>query len=93
MTTNIIDEKLNFSSRAVSHSDPLYLKVQPINNLTSFNLSSTSVYGPVEFIIPSKCISLNESRLSWDYAGDYSSGATGYNWSSANNWNQLNRMC
>ena len=31
-------------------------------------------------------------KYSWDYAGDYSSGATGYNWTSANNWNQLNRI-
>ena len=92
MSIDIIDPKLNFSARAVSHSSPLYLKLQPINNITSFTLSSSSTYGPVEILIPSKVLNLKESRISFDVAIDTSGGATGYAWSQANTLTMMNRI-
>jgi hypothetical protein len=50
--TTKIDPSIDYSRKISSHSSPLYVKVNPTNNITSFNPSLTSVYGPIEFIVP-----------------------------------------
>ena len=61
-----ISPELDYVHKVGNHSSPLYVKLQPINNIQTFNASLTSVYGPVEVLIPAKCLSLKKSRVSFD---------------------------
>ena len=61
-----ISPELDYVHKVGNHSSPLYVKLQPINNIQTFNASLTSVYGPIEILIPAKCLSLKKSRVSFD---------------------------
>lgn len=65
-TIEKVSKEIDFTHKIGNHSSPLYLKVNPINNVQSFTPSITSVYGPIEFLIPAKVLSLKKSKLSWD---------------------------
>jgi hypothetical protein len=60
------DPSIDYSKKMSSHSSPLFVKLSPINNIVSFNPSLTSVYGPVEWVIPARALNLSRSKLSWD---------------------------
>jgi len=68
MTTVVekVSPEIDYTHKVGNHSSPLYLKVNPINNVQTFNASLTSVYGPVEILVPAKVLSLKKSKLSWD---------------------------
>ena len=60
------DPSIDYSKKMSSHSSPLFVKLSPINNIVSFNPSLTSVYGPVEWVVPARALNLSRSKLSWD---------------------------
>ena len=67
-TVEKVSPEIDFTHKVGNHSSPLYVKVNPINNVQTFTASSTSVYGPVEILVPAKVLSLKKSKLSWDLA-------------------------
>jgi hypothetical protein len=90
-TVDIISPELNYSAKVSNHSSPLYLKLQPINNVTTFAPSLTSVYGPVEILIPSKVLSLKNSRLTYDVTIPAQASST-YTWMQSNALCMLDRI-
>jgi len=82
---------ITYTEQIGNHSSPLYVKLNPINNVQSFNPSLTSVYGPVEILIPSKCINLSKSKISWDLTVP-SQGGSNFAWLQANALCQLDRI-
>jgi hypothetical protein len=60
------DPSIDYSKKMSSHSSPLFVKLSPINNIVSFNPSLTSVYGPVEWVVPARALNLSRSKISWD---------------------------
>ena len=60
--------QLDYSHEKAVHSSPLYIKLQPLNNQTNPTINLTSIYGPIQFVIPSKCINLAESVIQFDVA-------------------------
>ena len=90
-TVEKISPEIDFTHKVGNHSSPLYLKVNPINNVQTFTASSTSVYGPVEILIPSKVLSLKKSKLSWDLALASVTGTIAP-WVQANALCQLDRL-
>ena len=65
-TVEKISPEIDFTHKVGNHSSPLYLKINPINNVQTFTSSLTSVYGPVEILVPAKVLSLKKSKISWD---------------------------
>ena len=90
-TVEKISPEIDFTHKVGNHSSPLFLKINPINNVQSFNASLTSVYGPVELLIPSKVLSLKKSKLSWDVAVP-AQAANQFAWVQANALCQLDRI-
>ena len=86
-----VSPEIDFTHKVGNHSSPLYVKVNPINNVQTFNASLTSVYGPVEILVPSKVLSLKKSKLSWDITVP-AQGASNYAWLQANALCQLDRI-
>jgi len=65
-TVEKVSPEIDYTHKVGNHSSPLYLKLNPINNVQSFTSSLTSVYGPIEILVPAKVLSLKKSKLSWD---------------------------
>ena len=59
-------QALDYSHEKALHSSPLYIKLQPLNNQTNPTINLTSVYGPIQYVIPSKCCNLAESVIQFD---------------------------
>jgi hypothetical protein len=59
---------ITYTEQYGSHSSPLFVKLNPINNLQTANLSLTATYGPVEILVPAKTLNLSRSKLSFDLA-------------------------
>jgi hypothetical protein len=90
-TVEKVSPEIDFSHKVGNHSSPLYIKLNPINNVQTFNTSLTSVYGPVEILVPAKVLSLKKSKLSWDITIP-AQGAANYAWIQANALCQLDRV-
>jgi hypothetical protein len=84
------DPSIDYSKKMSSHSSPLFVKLSPINNIVSFNPSLTSTYGPVEWILPARCLNLSRSKLSWDLNCPIQTSA--YNYVQGNALCQLDRL-
>jgi hypothetical protein len=82
---------ITYTEQIGNHSSPLYVKLNPINNVQTFNPSITSVYGPVEILIPSKCINLSKSKISWDLTVPAQTTST-FAWLQGNALCQLDRI-
>ena len=76
-------KNIDYTEKISQHSNPLFLKVQPINNVQSFAPSITSVFGPVEILIPARTIALNRSKISFDLLVPAQAAST-YAWLQAN---------
>ena len=66
MTTEIVSQSLDYSSKTFNHPIPLYVKVTPQSGTTAPTLSLTSVGSLSEFQVPSKVVNLSKSYLSFD---------------------------
>lgn len=60
-----VSSEIDFQTYDSSHSTPLYLKLFSQNNITSFPLTTTGIYGPVQFLIPARVLNLKESRIAF----------------------------
>lgn len=87
----ILSDMLDYSHKVASHSSPLMVKLGPLNNQTSTTLSVASVVGPVQFVIPSKCINLARSIIQFDINVP-AMGAGIYSWVQANFWDLFYRI-
>jgi hypothetical protein len=85
----IQQDMLDYSAKKSLHSSPLYVKLQPLNNQTNPTLSISSVFGPIQFIIPSKCLNLAQSYLTFDVKVPNQSAAA---YIEANIWTMLYRI-
>ena len=82
---------ITYTEQIGNHSSPLFVKLNPINNVQTFPPSLTSVYGPIEILIPSKCLNLSKSKISWDVSIP-SQGAGNWAWLQGNALCQLDRV-
>jgi hypothetical protein len=82
---------ITYTEQIGNHSSPLYVKLNPINNVQSFNPSLTAVFGPVEILLPSKCLNLSKSKISWDVSVPSQAGAN-FAWLQGNALCQLDRI-
>lgn len=74
---------ITYTEQYGSHSSPLFVKLNPINNLQTANLSLTATYGPVEVLLPAKCINLARSKIQFDVSVPAQAAST-YAWMQAN---------
>ena len=81
---------LDYSHKTASHSSPLFIKLTPLNNQTTITLNLASVYGPIQFVVPSKCCNLAKSIIQFDVAVPAQGGGN-YAWFSANMWDLFYR--
>ena len=82
---------ITYTEQIGNHSSPLFVKLNPINNVQTFAPSLTSVYGPIEVLIPAKCLSLSKSKISWDLTIP-AQGVNNFAWLQANALCQLDRV-
>jgi hypothetical protein len=85
-----ISSELDFSPVVSNHSTVLYRTVAPQGN-NSAALSSTSTFGPVEFIIPPSVFRLNKSRLNFSVLAA-ASNAGFFNYINANTLTAISRI-
>lgn len=83
---------ITYTEQIGNHSSPLYVKLNPINNVQTFAPSLTSVYGPIEILLPSKCLNLSKSKISWDLTVPAQGAAPNFAWLQANALCQLDRV-
>ena len=74
MTTEIVSQSLDYSSKTFNHPSPLYVKVTPQSGTTAPTLSLTSVGSLSEFQIPAKVVNLSKSYLSFDLSFSAAAG-------------------
>ena len=86
-----ISPEIDYTNKLSNHSSPLFVKLNPINNVTTFTLSLTSTYGPVEFLIPSKVLNLSRSKMYFDLLIP-AQGAGNFNWLQGNMLTLFDRM-
>ncbi len=86
---SVISPELNYESGRSIHPSPLVVQIQPINNLSTFDLSNSAVYGPVSFLINSRVMSLSKSTLEWKIA---CASSTTFNWYQACMGTQISRI-
>lgn len=82
---------ITYTEQIGNHSSPLFVKLNPINNVQTFPPSLTSVYGPIEVLIPSKCLNLSKSKISWDVDAP-AQGTSSFLWLQANALCLLDRI-
>lgn len=83
--------EVDFTQKVGNHSSPLFLKVNPINNVQTFTASLSSTYGPIEILVPAKVLSLKKSKLSWDITIPAQAAST-FPWVQSNALCQLDRI-
>lgn len=87
----VSSSEVDYQTYNVEHSTPLYLKLYPQNNITTFALSNTAIYGPVQMLIPAKVIDLSKSRLCFTLTIP-AQGGTELSWIQANLCSLFNRI-
>ena len=88
--TEIISKELMYQPVVNNHSTTVFRKVSPQGTSTSLVQSSSSAYGPVEFIIPPSVFNPSKSRLNFEVSVEEVS--TKYTWIDANALTAISRI-
>ena len=86
--------QLNYEKVSIAHPQELMVQIQPINNVggntSGVALSNSAVYGPISFLINSRCLNLARSTIEYDL--EIATTTSNYNWVQACAGAQISRM-